>query len=244
MKYIQNIPPKVRHIVVYSFAVVGLLAIGAIVSKFLLLDQPTPYPYAEKSIDYVGEPGFSGGALGVPAPSGVGGSVVSGILDIFDSRGIAQNESFAPTVDTDNAEETDRKVVKTGSLSMFVEKAEETAPKIKVLAEDMGGFVVNSQIYETSLDSKSANVTIKVPADKFDETMEALKELAVEVERENESARDVTEEFVDLEARLSNLEAQEEQYLEILKRAYTIEDILSVTNRLNSVRQQIEQLEG
>lgn len=139
---------------------------------------------------------------------------------------------------------TQRKVVKNGSLSLIVKSAEDAATKIQSVAERMGGFVGDSNIYEVSSGIKSGSVTIRVPAQKFEEAMAEVKKLAVKVERETVNARDVTEQYVDLEARLKNFRAEEEQYLGILKRASDINDILQVTQRLHSVRSQIEQIQG
>ena len=141
-------------------------------------------------------------------------------------------------------EVTDRKVIRNGSLSLLVKKAEEAVDRIKSFAKDLGGFVENANVYEISDTSKEGSVTIRVPADKFDEAIKRIKELAVKVENEDINARDITEEFVDLEAQLKNLKATEAQYLEVLKQAYKVEDILKVHERLNDVRGDIERLEG
>lgn len=139
---------------------------------------------------------------------------------------------------------TQRKVIKTGSLSLLVKKAEEVAGEIRELAARLGGFIADSRIYEVSANVKSGSVTIRVPADRFDEAMDGVKKLAVKVERENVSASDVTEQFIDLEARLKSLRAEEAQYLEIMKRAYAVEDTLQVAERLSSVRGRVEQIQG
>ena len=112
------------------------------------------------------------------------------------------------------------------------------------IAERMGGFVQSSNIYEGSSDTKSGSVTIRIPASRFDEAMVEIKKSAIEVQRENVDASDVTEQFVDLEARLKNLRAEEAQYQEIMKRAVTVENTLSVASRLHDVRGRIEQIEG
>jgi len=126
----------------------------------------------------------------------------------------------------------------------LVDKAEDTAEKIKEIAKRFEGFVENVNIYEVSKDIKEGVVVIRVPADSFTEVMNEIKELVIKVEREQVDARDVTEQFIDLEARLKNLQAEEEQYLKILKQADTVEDLLNVSRELSRVRGQIERLEG
>src|SRR5262249_6638008 len=73
---------------------------------------------------------------------------------------------------------------------------------------------------------------------------ERIKQLAVRVDHEDVEAKDVTREYIDLNARLRNLQAEEQQYLLILKRAATVKDTLDVTQHLGDVRGQIEQLQG
>ncbi|MFH1461120.1 MAG: DUF4349 domain-containing protein [Patescibacteria group bacterium] len=139
---------------------------------------------------------------------------------------------------------TDRKVIKNGSLELLVKSAEETAKNIQGVAERLGGFTAGVDIYNVAQDAKSGRVTIRIPADKFNVAFDEIKKLAIKVERENSSAQDVTEQYIDLESLLKNLKAQESQYLEIMKKAETIEDILNVSSRLSGVRGQIEQIEG
>lgn len=90
---------------------------------------------------------------------------------------------------------------------------------------------------------QSASLTIKVPADAFGETLQRLRELGTPL-AENVSTQEVTEEFVDLEAQVRNLEATEQQYLRFLERAQRIEEILPLQQRITEVRGQIERLRG
>jgi hypothetical protein len=74
--------------------------------------------------------------------------------------------------------------------------------------------------------------------------MSEIERMALSVDRENVEARDVTRDYVDLDARLRNAQAEEERYLEILKRAATVKDTLDGAEKLSGVRGQIEQLQG
>lgn len=137
-----------------------------------------------------------------------------------------------------------RKITKSGNLSLLVPTAESAVTQIQALATQVGGYISNSNIYETSPGIKSGLVTLRVPTDKFEATISALKQLAVKVESESVNADDVTEQFIDVTARLSTLRAEETQYLAIMKKAQKVEDILNVTNRLTEVRSQIESLQS
>jgi hypothetical protein len=87
-------------------------------------------------------------------------------------------------------------------------------------------------------------ITIRVPFEKFEEAFARLRQLAIAVPYETTTAKDVTEEYVDLEAQLSNLLATEAQYLALMEKAETVEEMLKVQKELSNVRGEIEQIEG
>jgi hypothetical protein len=90
---------------------------------------------------------------------------------------------------------------------------------------------------------QSATITIKVPSDSFGDLLQRLRETGKPL-AEQVSTQEVTEEYVDLEAQVRNLEATEQQYLRLLERAQRIEEILPLQQRLTEVRNQIERLRG
>ena len=145
-----------------------------------------------------------------------------------------------------------RKIIKTGSLSLLVSSAEEAISNIKSASEKLGGFVENSNVYETtsyvrnntSVIVKDGNVTVRIPDNKFDDAMASFKSLAIKVESESTNASDVTDQVVDIQARLKNLRAEEDQYRSILNRATEIKDVLDVTGRLADVRTRIETMQA
>jgi len=117
------------------------------------------------------------------------------------------------------------------------------ADRARAIAADLGGDVLSiEQSGET--DSRSARLSMRVPATRFEEALARLRELDAEVASSRISTRDVTEEFVDLEARLASKKREEEQYLSLLSQARTVDDTLKVSQALASVRTEIEQLTG
>ena len=137
----------------------------------------------------------------------------------------------------------DRKIVKEGSITLEVEDIAETMGEVAEMADELNGYVVSSykRQYERGV---SGHITIRVPVEKFEEAFVRLRQLAVAVPYETTTAEDVTEEYVDLEAQLSNLQATEAQYLVLLEKAETVEEMLKVQKELSNVRGQIEQIEG
>jgi flagellar basal body-associated protein FliL len=141
-----------------------------------------------------------------------------------------------------------RLVIKNASLSIVVEAPGDTMDMITNLANELGGFVVTSNFYQIQIDGglevPQANITIRVPSEKLDQALQAIKAEAGQVLNENISGQDVTQEYTDLESRLRNLEKAEEQLTAIMENAWETEDVLSVYNRLVEVQEQIELIKG
>jgi hypothetical protein len=141
-----------------------------------------------------------------------------------------------------------RLVIKNANLSIVVEEPGVTMDAISELADELGGFVVSSNLFRTNtergLEVPQANITIRVPAESLDEALEVIKSGAGQILSENVTGQDVTQEFTDLASRLRNLERAEEQLSEIMNEAYQTEDVLSVYNRLVEVQQEIELIKG
>ncbi len=137
----------------------------------------------------------------------------------------------------------DRKLVKTGQLTLEVDDIVEAMDDVAEIAGELDGYVVSSSKHERE-NRVFGHISIRVPAERFDEAFDRLRQLAVDVPYENTESRDVTEEYTDLEAQLRNLEATEAQYLALLKKAETVEDILAVQRELSNVRGQIERTKG
>ncbi|MCX6021021.1 MAG: DUF4349 domain-containing protein, partial [Chloroflexi bacterium] len=89
-----------------------------------------------------------------------------------------------------------------------------------------------------------ATITLRVPAQGYADVMTALRRMSVKVESEKGEAKDVTEEFADIDAQVRNLEVTEAQLQELMKKATTIDEILRVQNQISTVRGQIERLKG
>lgn len=138
----------------------------------------------------------------------------------------------------------ERKIIKTGSLSLFVGDVEKTTDAIRGVAERLGGFVGSSRVYEVSKDVKAANITLRVPADRFTTAIADIKKLAVTVDQESIDAHDTTDSIVGAETNLQRLRAEEEQYLDMMANAATLQEKLEVTGYLADVRGQIEAWEA
>jgi len=138
----------------------------------------------------------------------------------------------------------DKKIIKTGNLSLKVEKAETAAESIVNIAKVNKGEVANSNFYESSRGVKSGSITVRVPYQNFDAAFAEIKKVATQVISEISNAQDITEQYIDLEARLKNTQAEEVSFVALLNRSGKVEEILAVTREVARVRGEIEQLQG
>jgi Domain of unknown function (DUF4349) len=142
-----------------------------------------------------------------------------------------------------------RKIIRNANLTLEVTSPTEVQPKIVSIAESHQGFVVTSEATQRTAEDKTRpeitiNLVVRVPASQFNQVMEEVRAVGTRRIQEKVTGQDVTEEFIDLEARIKNQKALELQFLEIMKRAGKVEDALSVQTELAGVRTEIEKLEG
>ncbi len=137
----------------------------------------------------------------------------------------------------------DRMVISSAYLTLVVDNVTSALTQITNLAATNGGFVINSNIQEDQ-NRLYANISFRVDSAKFNETLQALHNLAVDVKSESTAGDDVTEQYTDLNSQLRNLEASETQLLELMKQAGEVSDILEVQRELTNTRGQIEQIKG
>ncbi|HEX6475063.1 MAG TPA: DUF4349 domain-containing protein [Candidatus Limnocylindria bacterium] len=137
------------------------------------------------------------------------------------------------------ADLADRKIVKTGEITLEVPGVAAAVGELRAMALALDGYVSDSR---TGGEEDAATVTLRVPAESFDQALDRIHAMDGEVRVEATRDEDVTTAVVDLDARIRNLQASEEQYRLLVERAEKIDDVLAVQSRLDEVRGQIEQL--
>ncbi|MBU4195013.1 MAG: DUF4349 domain-containing protein, partial [Actinobacteria bacterium] len=137
------------------------------------------------------------------------------------------------------------KTIRTAALTVEIEKGKfnNAYSRVSLIAEGVGGYVSDSRSATSGGKITSGTVTIRVPNSSYADVMGQLREMG-EVTSVSEQAQDVTEEYVDLESRIRNLRAQEAVYLNLMAKAQTIEESISVQRELSVIQEQIEQLTG
>lgn len=137
----------------------------------------------------------------------------------------------------------DRMIVRTVSLSLAVTDVDAALDGISQVASEYGGFVLSADSNESD-GKRIGKASLRVSSDKLDEAIGRIKMLAKQVRRSSTNAKDVTDQYVDQDARLRNLQATEAQYLQVLSTAKTIDEILAVRKVLSDVRDQIERTQA
>jgi len=221
----------------FILMILSVLALGGCsFLQFSSINQPAKYSSAPATVATMAP---------VPAPPSMAQDYSAG--GSYGSVAIVNGTDQAP----------DRKIVSTGSASLEVADIDKTLDSIATLAVQYNGYVVSSnryngdqnQVYDKSVivpvtGSQGGDISLRVPADKFDEVLQKLNAMAIKVVSENTNSQDVTEQYTDLQAQLKNQQAAEAQYLDILKKADNVKDILAVQQELTTVRGTIESLQG
>ena len=140
-------------------------------------------------------------------------------------------------------EATQRQLIKNGQLSFETTDVKKTKIEINNLCDGLKAYV-SSETQNNSGDRINYSQVIRVPANQFDNLLSKIESLASKVDDKNITTEDVTEEFIDLTARLKTKKELESRYREILTQAKTVSDILAIESQIGSVRAEIESTEG
>jgi hypothetical protein len=128
-------------------------------------------------------------------------------------------------------------------MTLVVADVMEAMGRIMDLAVSTGGFVVRTDAHHEG-EKLIATVQVRVPAEAFEATVEALRKMAVKVDSEGITGQDVTEEYIDLDAQIRNLQATEAQLQKFLEKATNVDETLKVYRELTNVRSQIDRIKG
>jgi len=136
-----------------------------------------------------------------------------------------------------------RKLIREAWLTLLVRDVPEVVQQVRQVAEEFGGYVATLSQTRKPDGSWSATLILRIPTENYHKALSRLQQLG-QVDELREQVQDVTEEFVDLEARLRNLKRSEQHLLELLKRTGKVGELLQVEKELSLRRQEIERLEG
>src|SRR5256885_10388397 len=166
-----------------------------------------------------------------PKPASANGSAPEGSQT--GGNGVPVPQAFDPT----------RAVILTANIGLKATDPWALSDKAQLVAQGVGGDIVGLSQSGTG-DQKVASLVIRVPSDRFTDALRQLRALDAEVVSSTVDGKDVTDQFVDLKARLTAKQAEEQRYNALLARANTVDEILKIDGALATTRTQIEQLQG
>jgi hypothetical protein len=154
-----------------------------------------------------------------------------------------------PAATPTSTQAIERKIIRNADLVIETDAPSNLQQQISAIAEKHGGFVVTTEANQHKPNAQGVpgtvvNITVRVPAAQFGAALDEMRKLGGRMLREKITGQDVTEEFIDLEARLRAKRALEAQFLEIMKRAQKVTDALEVQTQIAEVRGEIERMEG
>jgi hypothetical protein len=192
-------------------------------------------------------PSKSARAEMTPAPPPMAARVAPGSAgDVADaSSELAQaTQSNIPNQSSMPVDAIAPMIIRTGNATIQVDSIELAVARLRVLAQQLGGYVGNTSMETGSNQVRSASVEMKIPAKRWNELLAGLRPIGKR-EALTESAQDVGEEFVDVNARVVNARRLEERLIALLaNRTGKLSDALSVERELARVREEIERYEG
>lgn len=210
-----------KRLLPFSLIAIAALILGACAgARAVATEAPAQDTYYEES-------------SGAPAPS---------VVD-----GVVANEAPA-SGGGGEAVSVERIVIQNADLTIVVAEVEIRMNDIQAMAQEMGGFVVSSNLYQGYTSDYTpvpeAAITIRVPSEKLDQALELIKQDVVEVQNETRSGQDVTAEYVDLKSRLKTYQAAEQELTELMKNAQNTDEVTNIFNQLMYYREQIEIIQG
>jgi len=163
--------------------------------------------------------------------------------DVLDIPPTEQPAPPPPNQQTNEEQERTKKIIKTGGIDFQTDNIDEAYNKIRKLLPKYDAYIENENQSKTT-QRISFNLTIRAPSVVYDTLYSHLSTLAYRLDNRYSNVEDVTMRYYDLTTRITNKKALESRYVELLKQASEIKDILDIERNLNQVRTEIEQLQG
>lgn len=163
--------------------------------------------------------------------------------DLPSTESGTKQTSYQPQNDQ-KIEVRDRLIIRNGTMNLEVDSYDEAEKKVGELIKALNGYILSTNSSSNASGKKQGTIAIKVPAEKYDELLNKVPEHG-KVMSQNISATDVTEEYIDLEARTKTQKELEARLLQLLnEKTGNLSDVLEVEGKLADVRQKIESTEG
>ncbi|MEZ5008491.1 MAG: DUF4349 domain-containing protein [Chitinophagales bacterium] len=167
------------------------------------------------------------------------GFVTNELADVSYENAKQATEDIAATETIDIS----RKLIKEGWVEFETPSIESTRTKIIAIIDQNKGYISSDNVYK-SPGRTSNNIMIRIPSENFDKVLDEATNDVKKIDSKQVNVRDVTEEFLDVEARLKTKKELENRFLELLKQAKSVSEILEIESQLGNLRAEIESIEG
>ncbi|MEW5919663.1 MAG: DUF4349 domain-containing protein [Bacillota bacterium] len=164
-------------------------------------------------------------------------------MAIMEEAGIGREAAYATVQEAPAGAPGQRQIIQNAYLHLEIRHIDEIVTTLQTMADQAGGYVASREIYNLGEERRAGHVSLRVPADRFALLLAAIKDLG-KTKNERVFTDDVTMQYIDLEARITNLAAQEKRLRELLQKAESIEDIMHVERELGRIRGDLEAMEG
>ena len=170
----------------------------------------------------------------------------------YDDDSLLMEEADAPSEDLSDSAlaaigdtSPDRKIIRNADIELETQEFDDSVEKLQSIVTELGGYIsqANVYVYNSYYELHSANYTVRIPADKFDQFI-VYRENVGTVSSTNIWTDDVTDSYYDMEARLESLETKRARLLELLGQAETMENIISLESELSNTIYEIESITG
>ena len=171
-----------------------------------------------------------------------------------DAAALPQATMIAPAFEISNqsgesvvVQDTNRKIIKNADVRLLVKDTDVAVNRATQIISDLGGYIISSRIWYQDYYGNNlmyASITLGIPVEEFEHALTRLRDLSIRVLDETASGEDVTDQYVDLQSQLVNLEATRARIQEFLQDAKTVDEALRINQELANIEAQIEQIKG
>ncbi|GAB4260692.1 MAG: DUF4349 domain-containing protein [Vicingaceae bacterium] len=136
----------------------------------------------------------------------------------------------------------DRKIIKNATISFQTSSINDTKNLLVAKTKAFGGYIANDNI--TDYGYQQQYLEVRIPANKFESFLSSIKASAKKIDHQEINTNDVTEEYIDIEARVKTKKALKDRYVELLNKAQSVKDILEIEREISQLQEDIESIEG
>lgn len=174
---------------------------------------------------------------------GEGGDAATETAVYNDAAAVEKMDIQHPEEQTPKADTLGTMLIKRGNLAFQVNDVEKKHQEILQLVERMKGYVANDQSY-VSGDQKTYNTQVRLPKENYDLFVAEVSKGISHFDNQQVTVEDVTEEYVDISARLKTKSDLKERYTQLLSRANTVTEMLEIEKQIGELQAEIESIEG